>query len=255
MVFGKLDIFLCHFTFGKTFLNTFQVVLQPCRLHHPAHILRRTKIPPPVGVYKMVEPLIHEGQGCVHFVSVAAALRFFLSLLCIIYFPYWCGLTHSCNESWSHGLFGVPGQRHAAVSQDHSQPHGHLRQPPVCSGYSWTVKVKPCWHICVSLPQANSYYICLLLCSGREKRQESNALLKTGMAKNTDSWRKADSRLSKELQLLIFLTRAVRWLRTGFERNVDGLMVAACRCLYWNICVFPRLVSMLLGNVIFLASV
>lgn len=136
-----------------------------------------------------------------------------------------------------------------------AQPHGPLRQPPVCSDYSWTVKVKPCWHICVSLPQANSYYICLLLCSSREKRQESNALLKTGMAKNTDSWRKADSRLSGELQLLIFLTRAVRWLRTGFERNVDGLMVAACQCLYRNICVFPRLVSMLLGNVIFLSSV
>lgn len=80
IVISKLDSFFCQFTFGKTFLNTFQVVLQPCRLHHPAHILRSTKIPPPV-VYKMVEPLIHEGQGCVHFVSVAAALSFFFPSL------------------------------------------------------------------------------------------------------------------------------------------------------------------------------
>lgn len=47
------------------------------------------------------------------------------------------GLTFSCNEGWSHAVFGVPGQCLATVSQDRGAA-------PVCSDFTWTVKVKPC---------------------------------------------------------------------------------------------------------------
>lgn len=47
------------------------------------------------------------------------------------------GVTFSCNEGWSHGVFGVPGQCLATVSQDHGAA-------PVCSDFTRTVKVKPC---------------------------------------------------------------------------------------------------------------
>lgn len=61
----------------------------------------------------------------------------------------------------------------------------------VCSDFTWTVKVKPCWHICASLPEANSYYICLLFSGRRGSRQESNALLE---------WLTADSELTASPQ-------------------------------------------------------
>lgn len=113
----------------------------PRLLHHPARAPSLPLPSPPVakqplsaGVYKTLELLIHEGQGCAHFVSVAPPLSssfsFFFSpppppspSFCIIYFPYW---------GWSDPLLvmraGVTvclesrGRRRAAALG----PHGSL---------------------------------------------------------------------------------------------------------------------------------
>lgn len=104
------------------------------------------------------------------------------------------GLTPSCNEDGSHGLLGVLGQCLATVSLDHRAATLAPNTATVCSDLTWTVKVKPCWHICVFLPEANSYYICLLFSGGRGSWQESNA----------DSWQRADSLLTAGITQPIF---------------------------------------------------
>lgn len=71
-------------------------------------------------------------------VSEETALRFSPALFI---FHIGGGLTLSCNEDWSHGLFGVLGQCLATLSLDcRAGPY----TATVCSDFTWTVKVKPC---------------------------------------------------------------------------------------------------------------
>lgn len=87
----------------------------------------------------------------------------------------------------------------------------------------------------LSLPEANGYYICLLLFRGRGKLQESNALLKTGKVKTVT----ADGKLTASsegsnstVDLSHKCSEVITLVNMCFERNVDGLMVAVCQCLY-----------------------
>lgn len=65
---------------------------------------------------------------------------------CIIYFPYSGGLTHSCNEDWSHGLFGVTGKCRLR-SWITAQPHKTLHKR--CLLWLHLVcKSLLCWHGC-----------------------------------------------------------------------------------------------------------
>lgn len=59
-------------------------------------------------------------------VSEETALRFSPALFI---FHIEGGLTFSCNEDWSHGLFGVLGQCLATVSQDHDAATRAPTQP------------------------------------------------------------------------------------------------------------------------------
>lgn len=83
---GSLFTDFVNFLSQKTFENTCKVVLLPWLLHHSARTPSPSvaKQPLSAGVYKTLQLLIHEGQGCVHFVTVAAEPRlsfFFLLLL------------------------------------------------------------------------------------------------------------------------------------------------------------------------------
>lgn len=126
-------------------------------------------------------------------------------------------------------LFGVLGQSLATVSLDSPCSHTGPYTATVCSDVTWTVKVRPCWHICVSLPETNSYYICLLFSRGKGSRQESNALLKTLTAVTAGKTLTASPQRGSRCW---FSHGCSKGDYKGSERDADDPTVAECQCLH-----------------------
>lgn len=195
------------------------------RLHRNSRHIKKQLT---AGVYKKVEPLIHEGQGCVDVVSEVAALRFSPALFIFRIGVVWPTLVMRtrvtvCLESRGNAV--QPCRRISA--QPHRPLHSHCLLRLLLDCKSQALLTHLC---CLSLRLMAITSVCFFS-EGEENCKNQMLFWKQAKWKHwqlTESWQPP----ARGITTVDLSHKCSKGDYIGFERNVDGRVVAVCQCLY-----------------------